>query len=108
NDVGFTDRTIAIWGIDRVAYPVLRLQATLTRVGAADNARLDQWEVSWGTDLLWEFDVDGDPMGWVYGPETAGSTVAVSGGVLRVDADGADPNLRQLGMYVAAADFDGL
>lgn len=108
NEAGFTANTVPLWGLDPAVYPELRLKAFLTRAGDDGVARLDEWTVTWGAELRWDFDNDGDTEGWLYGPETPETTATVADGVLRVDGDGADPNLRLLGLNLASGEFTEL
>lgn len=91
NSAGLTDRTIHLWYLDPVVYPVIRLKAHL-----ASSAELHEWAV-YGSDAYeFRFSKDGDLEGWTAHDNGATPTVAVTGGVLRFDslAAGIDPNVQ--------------
>lgn len=93
NSAGLTARTIRLWNLDPLAYPVIRLKATLS-----PGAALDEWSVV-GNDIHeWLFSHNGDAEGWMGFDQNAMPTVTVSGGVLKLSglAAGTDPNIRYM------------
>jgi hypothetical protein len=91
NAAGFTDRTVRLWDLDPLAYPVIRLKASL-----AAGAILDEWSVI-GNDLHeWLFSHDGDAEGWIAADMNATATITVKNGALRLAglAAGIDPNIQ--------------
>ncbi len=90
NSTGNTARTIHLWYLDPMAYPVIRLRATID-----PGARLDEWSVVGNDAFEWTFSHDGDAEGWVAEDYMATPTATVSGGVLRVSssAAGSDPRV---------------
>jgi hypothetical protein len=90
NAAGNTARTIHLWYLDPMTYPVIRLRATVP-----PGASLDEWSVVGNDVFEWTFEHPGDAEGWVASDYMATPTQAVAGGALRVDsmASGTDPNV---------------
>lgn len=90
NSTGNTSRTIHLWYLDPMVYPVIRLRALL-----APGAVLEEWSVVGNDVFEWTFSHDGDAEGWVAEDYMATPTVTVENGVLRVasTASGSDPRI---------------
>src|SRR5690606_270868 len=90
NSAGNTSRTIHLWYLDPMVYPVIRLRALL-----APGAVLEEWSVVGNDVFEWTFSHDGDAEGWVAEDYMATPTVTVENGVLRVasTASGSDPRI---------------
>lgn len=90
NSTGNTTRTLHLWTLDPVIYPVIRLKVTL-----GNNASLDEWSVHGNDRFEWRFDHDGDQEGWQGVDRNATPTVVVQNGTLRFDTtvDGTEPRI---------------
>ena len=90
NAAGQDRRTIHLWDLEPVDYPVIRLEAELL-----DGATLDAWQVVGNDVYEWRFSHDGDAEGWIGVDRMATPTVTVGGGVLRYEtqAAGDDPRI---------------
>lgn len=90
NAAGNTSRTLHLWYLDPMAYPVIRLRAILS-----PGAVLDEWSVVGNDRFEWTFSHDGDTEGWTAEDYMATPSASVTGGVLRVSsmAAGTDPRV---------------
>lgn len=90
NAAGHTSRTIHLWYLDPMAYPVIRLRAVLE-----PGSVLEEWSVVGNDVFEWTFEHAGDAEGWVAEDYMATPTTTVAGGVLRVasTASGSDPRI---------------
>jgi len=90
NAVGLTERTIRLWDLDPMTYPVIRLKVTM-----APGAVMNEWRVIGNDRHEWLFSTDGDAEGWVGADRLGTPMVTVAGGVLRFTStsDGTNPRI---------------
>lgn len=90
NSAGNPERTVHLWYVDPMVYPVIRLRALL-----GGGALLEEWSVVGNDVYEWTFERDGDAEGWVGEDTGVTPTSMVSGGALRVESTvaGTDPRV---------------
>lgn len=90
NSTGTSERTLRLWDLDPMVYPVIRLRATISA-----GARLDEWRVVGNDHHEWTFENPGDLEGWVPMDRLGTPAASVADGYLHYTStsDGTDPRI---------------